>query len=633
MSGICGQFNLDDAPVATADLRAMTAMLEQRGPEGTGYWQDGPLGVSHTLLATTPELEFERQPWTHKESGCVITADVRLDNRDELLDALALSEQRGSLGDAGLVLSAYLAWGDACLDHLLGDFAFAIWDPRHRKLFCARDHFGMRPLYYHHAPGRHFLFASDARAILVLPQVPYRLNQGRVADFLVPELEWIDFTSTFFEDVYRLPPGHSATVTASGVDIVEYWTPQPGPELTQMSDDDYQRGFLEVFTEAVSSRLRARPGTVASMLSGGMDSGAVTAVAKDLFSTRGDEPLATYSCARERGSDCAESRAIYAAASIPAISPNIILPDSVEARFDALLAGNEEPFDGECLLLKSIFLEAQAQGQNVILDGAGGDIVLNEGTYIARLLRNGRLKLAMSELVAENRLWSEATLVSDLLRYARTAFLPEPVRSGLRRLRHPWHVENSLRDSLISRDFADTVGIEQRIKRQRRMFPREWEPDLAVETFAAIRPNMAGSRERYSRIAATAAAEARDPFMDKRVVEYCARLPGHLRMKDGWYKRILRDAMAGRLPDKVRWASGKPHLGWLFNETVTRLAANSGRLGLNELRTTVADYVDLAALEEAWQLFEDGGDAARIHTAHVLSVWLHENVSRPVAPN
>jgi hypothetical protein len=165
------------------------------------------------------------------------------------------------------------------------------------------------------------------------------------------------------------------------------------------------------------------------------------------------------------------------------------------------------------------------------------------------------------------------------------------------------------------------------------MFPREWEPDLAVETFAAIRPNMAGSRERYSRIAATAAAEARDPFMDKRVVEYCARLPGHLRMKDGWYKRILRDAMAGRLPDKVRWASGKPHLGWLFNETVTRLAANSGRLGLNELRTTVADYVDLAALEEAWQLFEDGGDAARIHTAHVLSVWLHENVSRPVAPN
>ena len=98
-------------------------------------------------------------------------------------------------------------------------------------LFCARDHFGMRPLYYHHQQGRHFLFASDARAILVLPQVPYRINEGRVADFLVPELEWIDYTSTFFEGVYRLPPGHKAIVTPSGLDVAEYWHPQPGPEL------------------------------------------------------------------------------------------------------------------------------------------------------------------------------------------------------------------------------------------------------------------------------------------------------------------------------------------------------------------------------------------------------------------
>jgi len=176
MSGICGQFNLDDAPVAAADLRAMTAMLEKRGPERTGRWRDGATGLGHTLLATTPELTFERQPFKHAETGCVITADVRLDNRDELLDAFGLLEQRDSIGDAELILLAYLEWGEDCLDRLLGDFAFAIWDPRHQKLFCARDHFGMRPLYYHHAPGKRFLFASDARSILVLPQVPYRIN-------------------------------------------------------------------------------------------------------------------------------------------------------------------------------------------------------------------------------------------------------------------------------------------------------------------------------------------------------------------------------------------------------------------------------------------------------------------------
>jgi asparagine synthase (glutamine-hydrolysing) len=91
MSGICGLFNLDTSSVTDPELRAMAAMLEKRGPERTGRWRDGPIGLGHTLLATTPELVFERQPFEHSETGCVITADVRLDNRDELLDSFGTS--------------------------------------------------------------------------------------------------------------------------------------------------------------------------------------------------------------------------------------------------------------------------------------------------------------------------------------------------------------------------------------------------------------------------------------------------------------------------------------------------------------------------------------------------------------
>jgi asparagine synthase (glutamine-hydrolysing) len=203
MSGICGLFNLDAAPAVEVDLQSMTAMLERRGPGGTGHWHEGPVGLGHTLLATTPESLFEHQPFRHSATGCVITADVRLDNRAELLAALNLSSRAAATGDAELILLAYLEWSDRCLDRLLGDFAFAIWDPRHKKLLCARDHFGMRPFYYHHAPREGFRFASDARAILVLPQVPYQVSQGRIADFLVPQLEWIDYTSTFFEHNFR----------------------------------------------------------------------------------------------------------------------------------------------------------------------------------------------------------------------------------------------------------------------------------------------------------------------------------------------------------------------------------------------------------------------------------------------
>ena len=100
MSGICGLFNLDNTPVADGDLRSMTAMLEKRGPERTGRWRDGSTALGHTLLATTPELMFERQPFKHAETGCVITADVRLDNREELLAAFGLSDRSESVGDA-----------------------------------------------------------------------------------------------------------------------------------------------------------------------------------------------------------------------------------------------------------------------------------------------------------------------------------------------------------------------------------------------------------------------------------------------------------------------------------------------------------------------------------------------------
>ncbi len=636
MSGICGQFNLNNEPVLETDLRAMTAMLEKRGPERTSRWRDGAAGLGHTLLATTPELQFERQPFKHAETGCVITADVRLDNREELLAALGLSDRSQTVGDAELIIVSYLAWGEKCLDRLLGDFAFAIWDQRHRSLFCARDHFGLRPLYYHHVPGRHFLFASDARAILVLPQVPYQIDAGRVADFLVPELQWIDYTSTFFENVYRLPPGSKAMVTPDSLDVFEYWHPEPGPQLKLMSDEDYAQGFLEVFTRAVEARLHTPQGKVGSMLSGGMDSGSVVAVAKEILSARGGGPLQTFSAARSQDTDdtdCAESRGIYAAMSMSSIRPTLIQPDALDAFFEQLVSGNEEPFDGEFMILKAIYLAAHDQETRVVLDGGGGDMVLSEGSYIVRLIRQGHLKLAMDEVAAENRFWGGGSPVLGFLRYTRAAIVPETVKKMLRGFRDSRNIKRSINASLVSRELAASVDIEGRFERERQMFASGWTPDYAVERCNAIRPNVTAGRERYARIAAAAGMEARDPFLDKRVVDYCSRLPGRLRLKGGWPKMMLREIMADKLPDEVRWCRGKPHLGWLFNDSVLNLALNRGQLNYTELEEVLTDYVDSAALSRAWQTFRGGGDAEHVHSAFVLSTWLREAAQRPVVPN
>lgn len=135
MSGIWAILRLDGGPPEGADR--MAARLARRGPDGQRAWQDGPIALGHALLATTPESLHESLPLRHEATGCVVTADVRLDNREELRTALGLPDRM--IGDGELILRAYLAWGECCPTRLLGDFAFAIWDPQPRRLLAARD--------------------------------------------------------------------------------------------------------------------------------------------------------------------------------------------------------------------------------------------------------------------------------------------------------------------------------------------------------------------------------------------------------------------------------------------------------------------------------------------------------------
>jgi asparagine synthase (glutamine-hydrolysing) len=196
LSGICGIYHPGGERVDPHDLDAIASMLVHRGPERTGTWHGGSVAFGHTLLATTPEARLEKLPHVHAASGCAITGDVRIDNRDELLARLRLDDRGTIIGEVQLVLAAYLEWGEACVERLLGDFAFAIWDQRARRLFCARDPMGMRPLYYTHTAAW-FMFASEPRAILVVPHVPFEINELRIADYLGGELEGSDSTTSF----------------------------------------------------------------------------------------------------------------------------------------------------------------------------------------------------------------------------------------------------------------------------------------------------------------------------------------------------------------------------------------------------------------------------------------------------
>lgn len=196
-----------------------------------------------------------------------LKANARIDDRaDE------------SLTDDELILNAYETWGEDCVDHLLGDFAFAIWDERKQQLFCARDHFGVKPFFYTHIDGN-FNFSSSLSELRRNPQVSNTLNEIAVGDYLLFGVNQ-DNATTIFKDIQRLPPGHSLTVANNEIKIRRYWTPSlPDFQMRFPKDESYVAGFLEILTDAVRDRLRTD--RVAISMSGGLDSTSLAAIARE----------------------------------------------------------------------------------------------------------------------------------------------------------------------------------------------------------------------------------------------------------------------------------------------------------------------------------------------------------------
>ncbi len=557
--------------------------------------------------------------------GRAVFADARLDYRDELESQLGLEAGQS---DEELLLAAWRRWDKSCVDHLYGDFVFAIWDEESRSLFCARDHFGMRPFYYHHAPGEFVVIASDAREIFAVPEVPYSINKGRIADFIVPELEWNGYKSTFFESVYRLPPGHRMMVTPERLELDDYGDRLTVPELGSMSDDDWRDGFVEVFERAVAERVG---GDVGAMLSGGMDSGSVAAVAQRILGRAG-KTLRAYSAARPLGTDCDESSRIRATAGFIGANSITVEPDAIDALDADLASSLAEPFDGEFLFMKAIYMRAAQDGIAALLDGGAGDVIFNEGTYIPRLMRRGKLATAWREIAAESRNWGGSVLTNSA-RYLGKALGPAALKNWFRPQKQELLSRKYVGRSLIDPEFARDVDIEARCRNMYTVFPSEWTSDYALERVRKIRPNVCAGRERYARLAHFAGIEARDPFLDRRVVDFCSRLPGRMLLRDGWYKAILRDVMAERLPDEVRWGLGKPHIGWTFNDSFIKREISRGHLSQDALLSSTQGYLEPVKLRRAWQDFEAGGDHEPVHSAYVLSLWLQQNMNRPVVKN
>lgn len=571
MSGICGVLHFDNRAGSPEELGGMLGRLATRGPEGNAAWAEGPIALGIARLATTPEAQSERLPLHHSPSNCAITGDIRIDNRDTLLKTLSLDAAGRLIGDAELVLHAYLRWGSDCLDHLLGDFAFALWDAPRKRLFCARDQLGMRQFIYHHTPTSLFAFATDADALLAHSAVPKDINTARIADFL-EDLEATDLTSTFYRDLHRLPPAHAMLIEGASMRIWRYWAPALPTPLRLADDREYADAFLEVFTEAVRARLRAPAGKLGSMLSGGMDSGSVTAIAARLLQQSGAPPLPSFS-ATSADPACKETGTIRVAQTMPHLDPREMSLADFPAYADTLSRLSQqsaEPFDGPMAMLRAVYLAAQNSGITVMLDGAGGDTTLMADDMVAWRLRRGDLTGAWHEAVGAERFWgAELPSVKSFITGARYVIIPESLRRLRGRVGARATAARKARASMVAPDLAESVNMAARRDAHAKHVALRLDGRCEDRRALVTHPYIVVGRERYDRVAADMGIEPRDPFLDRRLLDFVLSLPADQIEYGGWPKVILRRAMDEILPNAVRWRTGKEHVGWQFEEAVS----------------------------------------------------------------
>src|SRR6185503_1999523 len=279
MCGIVGVCDLNGEPVSVGLLKRMTDIIAHRGPDGEGHYTDGAVGLGHRRLAIIDLSPAGHQPMANEAGDVVITYNGEIYNFQKLrVELEALGYHFHSRTDTEVVIHAYEEWGEACVDHFNGMFAFALFDRKQQVVFLARDRYGVKPLYWYCRNGI-FIFASEIKAILEHPQVSRGLSYPALNEYFTFQNIFSDLT--LFEGVRLLPPGHVLTVSLEGERNPEprpYWDFPVCTEPSKLSEQDSAEHLYHLFVEAVTRQLVSDV-PVGSYLSGGMDSGSITSIA------------------------------------------------------------------------------------------------------------------------------------------------------------------------------------------------------------------------------------------------------------------------------------------------------------------------------------------------------------------
>jgi asparagine synthase (glutamine-hydrolysing) len=604
MSGIAGMLRFDGAVVTERELQRAAGALHRHGPDRGGAVAEGAIGFAHVLMRMTPEDRFDRQP-LRGEGGALVTADLRLDNRDELLDRVGVApRQAAQWCDARVLLAAWERFGDDVWPVLRGPFAAAIWDPRTQALTLARDPLGLNVVMWHRSE-RFFAFASMPSGLFAFAGVPRELNEEKFADFLV--LNHADHASTIYREIFRVPPAHFVRIARDGaLHRRRYWSPSDVEPIRLRADADYAEALRANLDRAVRRQLRSAH-AVGCLLSGGLDSSSVAALAARALAERG-ERLAAFTGVPRRGFADPVSNGAYAdetplveaiRRAVPSIDVTYVHNDECDdfAELEGFFAALEGPVRNPINLgwTLAALRRARAQGRRVLLGGLSGNVTVSwtGWSQSADHLRHGRLLTAL-------RQWR--------LFYRRTPYgRPEALRKLFvepltplaasdwiaRRLGRdaPWRAHAPIRP-----DFAAAMGVDARARQLGHDFRYRLRPDERIR--ALTQADYAGDWRAAEK--AASGVEVRDPTADLDVVAFCLGIPPEQYLAEGVDRSLIRRAMWGLLPASVlaNRLSGLQAADW-YEKLERRRAELCRQLAELSHSRLARRMIDLARLERA----------------------------------
>ncbi|OGA18528.1 MAG: hypothetical protein A3G25_21725 [Betaproteobacteria bacterium RIFCSPLOWO2_12_FULL_63_13] len=628
MSAIAGILYCGGAPIERGLIESVTAAMASRGPDGRRHWSAGSVALGHGMLRATPESLEEHQPLMSRDGTLTLVWDGRLDNRDELRRGLIASgsEPRDN-SDAELVLQSYAAWGEDCPARLLGDFAFAVWDATRNRLFCARDHMGARPFFYSRQKD-FFAFASEEEALIRLPGISRRPSEEMIDVLLLEGIINLDASGSWLDDVSVLPPAGYMEVSASGaIRLQTYWRLAPADDRRYASDEACIEAFLDVFGKAVRCRLRSS-GNVATMMSGGLDSAGIAAMTKRQLPHISGKEFHAYSAISDHPETCVESKCIRSltvdlgdrahVVAVPSFTGMLSVDDLVDVGWS-----RAHPIDNAIVLPAMMCLAAHRNGHRVMLHGVCGDLTMYvPNRYIAYHLLAGRWA----------RSWSECSFASRNFTYLRgtppvwllllnlwTGYAPgwmRAIRQHVREMR----VRSLLRGSMINREPSRYRRMLDRVAAVTQARPLA---DLQQAHIHALLfpPGIRGGLEGYDRVGGRFGLELRDPWADKRVVEFFLRLPLQYKARNGWTKYLMRTGFVPDLAPEIRWRTGGEHLGWHFIRRLMDETRDSLSQILDEGLPTIEEYVDHRAVRAQYLDYRARpGDENQRHLYDILTL-------------